>query len=100
MSQATGFFRFVKISYVRREGNQSTHILIQFVKQIDNYVTWIEQNPNIIKSNVAQDIPIYLLCNKVTIFSLKKKKKIQNIKKVIKPIDIWSKIHILCTPIC
>ena len=39
MPQATGIFRFVKISHVMREDNQSAHILTQFVKRIDNYIT-------------------------------------------------------------
>ena len=58
MPQATGIFRFVKTSHVRREDNQSAHILTQFVKRIDNYVTWIEENPDIIKSDATQDILI------------------------------------------
>ena len=49
-------FRLVQVSHVKREGNWPTHILTQFAKGIDNYVTWIEGNPNIIEFVVAQDI--------------------------------------------
>ena len=49
-------FRLVQVSHIKREGNRPTHILAQFAKGIDNYVTWIKENLNIIESVVAQDV--------------------------------------------
>ena len=42
-----------------RQGNRSAHILASNVKEVlnsDNYVTWIEENPTLIKSALAQDV--------------------------------------------
>ena len=41
------------------QGNRSAHILVSYVKEVlnsDNYVTWIEENPMLIKSALAQDV--------------------------------------------
>ena len=52
-------FRSVKVSHVKRQGNRSAHILAYYAKEVlnrSNYVTWIEENPMLIKSALAQDI--------------------------------------------
>ena len=49
-------FRLVQVSHVKREDNRPTHILAQFAEGIDNYVTWIEENSNIIEFVVTQDV--------------------------------------------
>ena len=42
-----------------RQGNRSAHILASNVKEVlnsDNYVTWIEKNPMLIKLALVQDV--------------------------------------------
>ena len=42
-----------------RQGNRSAHILASNVKEVlnsDNYVTWMEKNPMLIKSALVQDV--------------------------------------------
>ena len=42
-----------------RQGNRVAHILASYVKEVlnsDNHVTWIEENPILIKSALAQDV--------------------------------------------
>ena len=59
VSQRLQGFRSVKVSYVKRQGNRSTHILASYAKKVlndDNYVTWIEENSTLIKSALSQDI--------------------------------------------
>ena len=46
-------FRAVQFSHVRCQGNRPTHILAQFAKNLDSFVTWIEETPNIIKAAMA-----------------------------------------------
>ena len=43
-------------SYVRRQRNKLAHILVQYAKSLENFVTWIEDNPIPIQSALAQDI--------------------------------------------
>ena len=41
------------------QGNRSAHIFASYVKEVvdsDNYVTWMEENPMLIKSALAQDV--------------------------------------------
>ena len=49
-------FRSVKLSHVRRQGNKLAHILVQYAKCLENFVTWIEDNPTPIQSALAQDV--------------------------------------------
>ena len=49
-------FRQVHISHVRWQGNRPTHILAQYTWNIVSYVTWIEENPNMIELALAQDV--------------------------------------------
>ena len=49
-------FRSFQFSHIKRTGNWPAHILAQHAKNIDNYVTWIEENPDFIESALAQDV--------------------------------------------
>ena len=52
-------FRVAQVLYVRRQGNNPTHILAKHVKDIvnsDNFVTWIEENPSLIESALTYDV--------------------------------------------
>ena len=44
------------VSHVRRGGNKPVHILAQYVEGISNSVTWVEGDPIVIESALAQDI--------------------------------------------
>lgn len=37
-------FGSVKLLHVRRQGNKLAHILVQYAKSLENFVTWIEDN--------------------------------------------------------
>ena len=49
-------FRSSQFSHVKQTGNRPAHILAQHAKNIDNYVTWIEENSAFVESALAQDI--------------------------------------------
>ena len=48
-------FRQSRVQHVRREGNKPAHTLAHHAKEIDNFVTWIEETPSFIESFVTQD---------------------------------------------
>nr|XP_023906305.1 uncharacterized protein LOC112018028 [Quercus suber] len=52
-------FRATQFSHVRRQGNRPTHILAQYAKNLDSFVTWIEENPTIIENSTAQDVFLF-----------------------------------------
>ena len=56
IGQKVQAFRSFQFSHVKRTGNRAALILAQHAKNIDNYVTWIEENPDFIESALAQDI--------------------------------------------
>ena len=49
-------FRQVQIFHVRRQGNRSAHFLAQYAKNVVSYGIWIEENPRMIESDLAQDV--------------------------------------------
>ena len=49
-------FKTKQISHVKQIGNRPTHIMAEYAKGIDSYVTWIEENPNIIEFALTQDV--------------------------------------------
>ena len=49
-------FRQVQISHVRRQGNRLAYFLTQYTKNVVSYVIWIEENPRMIESDLAQDV--------------------------------------------
>ena len=54
------YYSRVQISHVRRQGNLPAYILVQYVEKVVSYITWIEENLNIIESALAQDILLLL----------------------------------------
>ena len=56
IGQKVQAFRSFQFSHVKRTGNRPAHILAQHAKNIDSYVTWIEENPDFIESALAQDV--------------------------------------------
>ena len=49
-------FRMVQVCYVRRQTNKPAHVLAQDVKGVDNFITWIEENPSMIETSLTQDV--------------------------------------------
>ena len=52
-------FRSVQVFHVKCQGNKLAHLLAKFVKKIDNidnYVTWIEENALLIEFAIAHDV--------------------------------------------
>ena len=50
------YYSRVQISHVRRQGNWPAYILAQYVEKVVSYITWVEENVNIIELALAQDI--------------------------------------------
>ena len=48
--------RCVSISHVNQKDNHPAHLLAQYAKNIDVYVTWIEKNPNMVEFALAHDV--------------------------------------------
>ena len=66
----------LQLSLVRWEGNKFAHIIAQNVRRLDIFVTWVEEDPVIIKSVLLKMSWIYLYFNKVISLFINKKKKI------------------------
>ena len=49
-------FRSMQVNHVKQEGNRPAHNLAQHANDVFNHVTWIEENPNMIESSLAQDV--------------------------------------------
>ena len=49
-------FRQVQIFHVRRQGNRSAYFLTQDAKHVVSYIIWIEENPRMLESNLAQGV--------------------------------------------
>ena len=49
-------FRSMQVNHVKREGNRQAHTLAQHANDVFDYVTWIEKNPNMNESSLAQDV--------------------------------------------
>ena len=49
-------FLSMQVSHVRREENKPAHILAQYAKGLDTYVTWVEEGPIIIELALAHDV--------------------------------------------
>ena len=52
-------FSTFQSSHVRRQENKPTHILVAFAKNIDSFVTWMEECPPFFASLVSQDAMYY-----------------------------------------
>ena len=49
-------FRHVSISHVKKNVICPTYLLVQYDKNIDDYVTWIEENHNMGESTLGNDV--------------------------------------------
>ena len=52
-------FRAAQFSHVHRQGNRLAHILAQYVKNLESFVTWIEENLTITENATAQDVFLF-----------------------------------------
>ena len=52
-------FHTFQSSHVGRQGNRPAHILVAFAKNIDSFVTWMEECPPFLASLVSQDAMYY-----------------------------------------
>lgn len=48
--------RQVEVQHTRREGNRAAQGLAQHAQVINDFVTWIEETPTIINSEVISDV--------------------------------------------
>ena len=42
--------------HTRREGNKAAHGLAKYVQFVDDFVTWMEETPPIINSEISSDV--------------------------------------------
>ena len=49
-------FRAAQFSHLHHQGNRPAHILAQYAKNLDSYVTWIEEIPSIIEITTAHNV--------------------------------------------
>lgn len=54
--------------HVRRQANKPKYVLAQYVKDIANFVIWIEKNLSIIEPSLTQDVLNFSFLMKVTYF--------------------------------
>ena len=59
-------FHLVQVSHVKRSGNRPAHILAQYARDLDSYVTWIEENSVFLEFALAHDVLNLSSLNKVT----------------------------------
>ena len=59
------YFRFVQVSNVKRLGNKPVHILTQYARDLDSYVTWVEENSVFLEFVLAHDVLNLSSLNKV-----------------------------------
>ena len=52
-------FRPAQFSHVCCQGNRPAHILAQYAKNLESFVTWIEENSTIIENAIAQDVFLF-----------------------------------------
>ena len=53
------FFCQVEVCHTRREGHKEAHGLTKYAQFIDNFVTWMEETPTVIDSEVSSDVNQY-----------------------------------------
>ena len=52
-------FRTFQVTHEGRQGNKSAHTLAAFAKNIDSFVTWMEECPPFLVSSVSQDAMLF-----------------------------------------
>ena len=45
-----------KTHHTRREGNKAAHCLAKYAQFVDDFVTWMEETPPIINSEISSDV--------------------------------------------
>ena len=48
-------FRRWKFSHIKRQGNVPAHVLAQHAKNVEDYIAWVEECPNLVEHVCAQD---------------------------------------------
>ena len=56
----------MQVSHVKRSGNRPAHILAQYARDLDSYVTWVEENSVFLEFVLAHDVLNLSSLNKVT----------------------------------
>ena len=56
----------MQVSHVKRLGNRPAHILAQYARDLDSYVTWVEENSVFLEFVLAHDVLNLSSLNKVT----------------------------------
>ena len=52
----------VEVQHLRRDGNRAAHGLVRYAQNVNDFVTWMEETPTIINSEVISDaVPVYNL---------------------------------------
>ena len=59
-------FHLVQVSHVKQLGNRPAHILAQYARDLDSYVTWVEENSVFLEFVLAHDVLNLSSLNKVT----------------------------------
>ena len=59
-------FCIVQVLHIRRIGNNPTHLLAQYARDLDSYVTWVEENSVFLEFALAHDVLNLSSLNKVT----------------------------------
>ena len=54
MNQASSFRQW-KFSHTKRQGNVSAHVLAQHIKDVEDYVAWLEECRSILEHACSQD---------------------------------------------
>ena len=71
------YFHQAEVCHMRREGNKAAHGLTKHAQFVEDFVTWMEETPSIINSEVFSDVFQFfsaLKCNNIMVFLSKKKK--------------------------
>ncbi|KAL0013454.1 hypothetical protein SO802_000523 [Lithocarpus litseifolius] len=50
------YFRKTDVKHTRKEGNRVVHGLAQYAQFVDDFVTWMEETPPIIESEISSDV--------------------------------------------
>ena len=45
----------VEVQHLRRDGNRAAHGLARYAQNVNDFVTWMEETPTIINSEVVSD---------------------------------------------
>ena len=46
----------IDFSHIRRQGNSPAHLLAKYASNLDNYMTWMEENPCFLEQALLHDV--------------------------------------------